>query len=140
MNIYIHLENILRELDSKLLLATIAASKGHEVIISDIESIDKGIRRGVLAPGIFHTKSLTPSIHKISRHKEIIKKGNLVTSIDEENGLIKYGYEQFVNDRYSEETIKDASSIFGWGLEDTETLKKFIINIQQRYIKLDLHV
>ena len=124
MNIYIHLENILRELDSKLLLATIAASKGHEVIISDIESIDKGIRRGVLAPGIFHTKSLTPSIHKISRHKEIIKKGNLVTSIDEENGLIKYGYEQFVNDRYSEETIKDASSIFGWGLEDTETLKK----------------
>ena len=38
--------------------------------------------------------------------------------------MIKYGYEQFVNDRYSEETIKDASSIFGWGLEDTETLKK----------------
>ena len=53
MNIYIHLENILRELDSKLLLATIAASKGHEVIISDIESIDKGIRRGVLAPEYF---------------------------------------------------------------------------------------
>ena len=70
MNIYIHLENIIRELDSKLLLATLAASRGHEVIISNIEAIEKGIRRGLLAPGIFHTKSLTPGPIKISNHKE----------------------------------------------------------------------
>ena len=59
----------------------------------------------------------------------MIKKGNLVTSIDEEVGLIKEGYNQFVNDRYSEETIKDASAIFGYGIEDTETLK----NIHSKY-------
>ena len=124
MNIYIHLENIIRELDSKLLLATLAASRGHEVIISNIEAIEKGIRRGLLAPGIFHTKSLTPGPVKISNHKAMIKKGNLVTSLDEEGGLVKRNYEEFVNDRYSEETIKDASAVFGWGLDDTETLKK----------------
>ena len=45
MNIYIHLENIIRELDSKLLTGVLAAEKGHEVIISDLESIDKGIKR-----------------------------------------------------------------------------------------------
>ena len=45
MNIYIHLENIIRELDNKLLLATLAASRGHEVLISDLESIEKGIKR-----------------------------------------------------------------------------------------------
>ena len=61
MNIYIHLENVIRELDGKLLLGVLAASRGHEVIISDLESIDKGIKRGFLVPGVFHTKSLTPS-------------------------------------------------------------------------------
>ena len=43
MNIYLHVETTIRELDSKLLLATLAASRGHEVIISDIEGIEKGI-------------------------------------------------------------------------------------------------
>ena len=41
MNIYIHLENVTRELDSKLLLGTLAAARGHDVIISDTESIEK---------------------------------------------------------------------------------------------------
>ena len=59
MNIYIHLEVSVRELDSKLLQGVIAASRGHEVIISDEESIVKGLERKFLKPGIFHTKSLT---------------------------------------------------------------------------------
>ncbi len=129
MNIYIHLENIIRELDNKLLLATLAASRGHEVLISDLESIEKGIKRGLLAPGIFHTKSLTPTKHKIHRHKAMIENGNLITSIDEEGGLIRENYDEFVNDRYSEVTIKDASAIFCWGENDTKTLKK----IHSRY-------
>ena len=33
MNIYLHLETSVRELDSKLLLAVLAASKGHEVVL-----------------------------------------------------------------------------------------------------------
>ena len=49
MNIYLHLEIASRELDSKLLLATLAASKGHEVIISDLESMKEGLRRGALS-------------------------------------------------------------------------------------------
>ena len=47
MNIYQHVENVIRELDSKLLLATLAAARGHQVIVSDLESIEKGIIRGV---------------------------------------------------------------------------------------------
>ena len=69
MNIYLHIEVSARELDSKLLLGVIAASKGHEVLISDISEIERGIRIGILNPGIFHTKSLTPSQNKISFHK-----------------------------------------------------------------------
>ena len=66
MNIYLHVEVALRELDSKLLLGVIAASRGHQVLISDISEIERGLRRGILNPGIFHTKSITPSEHKIN--------------------------------------------------------------------------
>ena len=91
MNIYICIEIAPRELDSKLLLATLAASKGHEVVVSDLTGIMTGIKRGVLAPGIFHDKSLTPNDKKITRHQFVIDNGFIITSIDEENNLINYG-------------------------------------------------
>ena len=55
MNIYLHIEISVRELDSKLLLGTLAASKGHQVIISDLIGILRGVKSKTLAPGIFHT-------------------------------------------------------------------------------------
>ena len=42
MNIYLHVEISMRELDSKLLLGVIAASRGHQVLISDISEIERG--------------------------------------------------------------------------------------------------
>ena len=125
MNIYQHVEHAARELDSKLLIATIAAARGHQVIVSDLEGIEKGMRRGVLAPGIFHTKSLTPSAMKVARHQAMIDNGSMITSIDEEGGLIEYGYDRSAKVRYSEETIEQSSAVFGWGTDDVEGLKQF---------------
>ena len=71
VNIYLHLEVLNRELDSKLLLAVIAASRGHEVIVSDQE-FNKRINKKISLPGIFHTKSLTPGKLKILKHQQII--------------------------------------------------------------------
>ena len=59
MNIYIHVESLSRELDSKLLLAILAATRGHHVLVSNLGGITRGISSGILSPGIFHTKSLT---------------------------------------------------------------------------------
>ena len=132
MNIYIHLEVSVRELDSKLLLAVIAASRGHEVIISDQESIIKGLERKLLTPGVFHTKSLTPGLSKIIKHKKLINIGCKITSIDEEGGLVDYGYEQFVRMRYSQKTIKQASAVFTWGPEDHKILKKVFPNYAKK--------
>ena len=115
MNIYIHVEISARELDSKLLLATIAASKGHQVVISDLSSINSGINNGLLAPGVFHTKSLTPTQKKIERHENYLKKNFIITSIDEEAGLDIDGYDEFSNTRYSDVTINQSSSVFAWG-------------------------
>ena len=94
MNIYQHVEILVREIDSKLLIATLAAARGHEVLISDIEILEKGIKRGILTPGIFHTKSLTPGESKIKRHQAIIDNGFLISSMDEEGGLVERGYER----------------------------------------------
>ena len=124
MNIYLHVEISVRELDSKLLLAILAASRGHQVIVSDLVGIEKGVKSGVLAPGIFHTKSLSPHKEKIARHKSMIDKGFMITSIDEEGNLNDYGYQGFAKTRYSEETIEQSTAVFGWGSDDVDTLKQ----------------
>ena len=134
MNIYIHLEALARELDYKLLLAVLASSKGHEVIISDQESIIKGLQRKLLTPGIFHTKSLTPGKTKIMKHSKILNSGCKITSIDEEGGLVDYGYNRFVKTRYSKKTIGQASAVFAWGPEDFKTLKKIFQIISIKFI------
>ena len=112
MNIYLHVEISARELDSKLLIATLAAARGHQVIVSDIEIIEKGLRKGVLPSGIFHTKSLTPGKSKIDRHNSIINEGSKITSIDEEGGLTVHRYDEVAKIRYSEETINQSSAVF----------------------------
>jgi surface carbohydrate biosynthesis protein len=132
MNIYLHLEIILRELDSKLLLAVIAASRGNAVIISDMSSIMKGVKSGILKPGVFHTKSLSPGLKKMSDHQSLVDRGFSITSIDEEGGLIDFGYDKFAKVRYSEDTIKQASALFTWGPEDTETLKRVYPNYSSK--------
>lgn len=135
MNIYLHVEVAVRELDSKLLLAILAAANGHEIVISSMGEIIKGLKKGILTPGIFHTKSLTPSKSKIDRHQEIINNKSIITCIDEEHGLFIEGYDQFAIDRYSNKSIGQTSAIFGWGSEDTETLKNFYPENSQKIYK-----
>ena len=78
MNVYLNVEISSRELDSKLLLAVLAAARGHQVVISSTEIIEKGLNKGWLPPGIFHTKSLTPGKSKIKRHQNIIEHKNFI--------------------------------------------------------------
>ena len=128
MNIYINVEIPSRELDSKLLLGILAAVRGHQVIVSDLESILKGVTQGVLAPGIFHTKSLTPAEHKVTLLNFLAEKGFKITSNDEESAVEQDSFEWCVKNRFSEKTINQAAAVFGWGDEDTNTLKKTYSN------------
>ena len=83
MNIYINVEISDRELDGKLLLAVMAAARGHQVIVSDNSGIDRGFRSKLFAPGIFHTKCITPLDKKVNFHQTLVQNGSLITSIDE---------------------------------------------------------
>ena len=124
MNIYIDVEISSRELDSGLLLAILAASKGHKVLVSRLSEIILGFKSGILAPGIFHTTNLAPTRQKILRHQNIINNGSIITSIDEEGGFIDRGYDRFAKDRYSNQTLEQSAAVFSWGSEDYEGLKK----------------
>ena len=135
MNIYLHVEISARELDSKLLLATLAAAKGHEVLVSNLSEILNGFKLGVLKPGIYHTKSLTPSKMKIDRHQNIVNLNCKITSIDEENGLGKRSDDKFERKRYSDITLSQSSAVFGWGDDDVETLKKIFPDHSQKIYK-----
>lgn len=124
LKIYLHLEILLRELDSRLLLAVLAASRGHDVILGDMSSLEAGASRGTLTGGVLLTKSLTPSGKKIARHDIFRNQSISITSIDEESGLADYiDYAAFTNRRYSAKTLKQASAAFGWGYQDSDALR-----------------
>lgn len=124
MNIYLHVEISARELDSKILLACLAAERGHNVMISELNIFKKALKNKLIPPGIFHAKSLSPNNDLISRHQEMIENRLFITSIDEEGGLLDHEYDEFAKNRYSSKTIEQSSAIFCWGEDDFQTLKK----------------
>ena len=125
INIYLHIEVLLRELDSRLLLAVLAASRDHKVFLADISSLQTAAKKGTLTPGVLLTKSLTPSEKKLIRHNVFQSQSIAITSIDEESGLANVSdYEVFSRQRYSDDTLQQASAAFCWGDEDTEALKR----------------
>ena len=84
------------------ILGILAAVRGHQVIVSDLESILKGVTQGVLAPGIFHTKSLTPAEHKVTLLNFLAERGFKITSNDEESAVEQDSFEWCVKNRFSE--------------------------------------
>jgi surface carbohydrate biosynthesis protein len=122
VNIYIHIEIAARELDSKLLLASRAAQRGHTVVLGNLATLKKLLSKGILPPGIFHTKSLTPKAAKVGLHSQLRSAGHAVTSIDEEAGIALDDYRTFVTSRYGPETLDAASAVFCWGRQDFESL------------------
>lgn len=125
MKIYLHIEILLRELDSRLLLAVLAAGRGHQVVLGDTSSLEIAAKNGALHPGVLLTKSLTPSEKKLVRHKIFLNQSILITSIDEESGLAHYlDFDTFTKQRYSADSLEQASAAFCWGYEDSTALKR----------------
>lgn len=123
MNIYIPIEVKVREIEGRTLLALAAAERGHTVILGGKEDTLVLARKGYLPPGILHDKSLTPGDKKIDYLIKLLKNGHLVTSQDEESGLMDESYKYFASIRFSDVTISKASRIFAWGEHDFEALK-----------------
>jgi surface carbohydrate biosynthesis protein len=134
MYIYIPIEVKDREIEGRSLLAIAAAERGHTVILGGKEDTIGLPKKGKLPPGIIHEKSLTPGPSKILRLKNLLKQGNVITSQDEESGLLDKSYENFAKSRFSEKTVSLASCIFTWGEHDANYLKNKYQSCEDKFI------
>lgn len=132
MNIYIKLETKTRDLEGRLLLGINAALDGNEVYIGDDELL-KLAETGKLNPGIILEKSITPSPSRISQLKNYKKNNIIVTSLDEEGGLLDDKIDQFLKSRMSKETISLTDKIFFWGNYDYESAVKLFPESKEKY-------
>ena len=116
------------------MLALTAAERGHTVILGDKSDTRALASKGVLPPGIVHNKSLTPGDKTIKLIHSLIKNGHVITSQDEESGLLDESYDEFAKIRFSEESVSEAAKIFAWGDHDAESLKRIHAKYQDRVV------
>ena len=112
--IYIYYEFYKREFLSNLLLSIIAANKDFKIYIGSNKVFNLLHEKKLISPGIFHTKSLTHDIDKTNFHKELKKNNFLITSMDQEHGVIDEGNfdELFIKPRVEKNDLNLLGSIF----------------------------
>ena len=119
MNVYIVVEVAARELEARLLLGLAAAEAGHDVLLGDLDP-----RRdpAAMPPGLFHDKSLTPG-QEMERQAWLDGHGFLVTSQDEEHGLLQPDYTLFMERRFAPEALGRVDRVLTWGPHDDAALR-----------------
>ena len=131
MNLYLPIEIYEREFQSKLLIAMESASKGMKVYIGRLVVY---IKRDFFVPGIVLQKSITPSPQRI-KELEYYKKNNfIVTSLDEEVGLIDKNVNEYIKLRYSNKSIELVDKVFTWGKFDYDNLRKKFKKYKKKFI------
>ena len=131
MNLYLPIEILNREFQSKLLIAMESASKGMSVYMGNLISY---LKRDFFVPGIILNKSITPSPARIEELTYFRNKKFIITSLDEEVGLFQLDSLDYAKLRYSEETIKLTNKIFTWGKYDHKNLSQRFRKYKKKFI------
>ncbi len=116
----IPVENQVRELDPKLLLACIAARRGFSSVIGSHRDID--LRITSFPRSLYLCKSFTVSNLKMFRI--IYKLGHEIVSWDEE-ALVHLPPEMYFSRRLSPFTMKYVSHLFAWGEDNAELWRQY---------------
>ena len=125
-NIYIYYEFYKREFLSNLLLSVIASKKNFKIYLGTNDVFKILHEKKLISPGIFHTKSLTHGAQKADFHKSLKKSNFLLTSIDQEHGVIDSGSfdDLFIKPRIHKDDLRLCSAYFCWGNFDYKHLRK----------------
>jgi surface carbohydrate biosynthesis protein len=118
VNVYVVVEVAARELEARLLLALVAAERGHDVLLGDV---DPRLDPVAMPPGLFHDKSLTAG-QEMTRQAELADAGFLVSSQDEEHGLLQPDFALFMERRFTPEALALADRVLAWGPHDHAAL------------------
>ena len=122
MDLFLRVEIAARELDSKILLALVAAGRGHTVLVCDTSTLMRRIFRRPRGPRFVHIKDLaplTPTRHFLRIFKAA---GCYVSSLDEESGALWASLTDFVDSRYGYSTVSEVDAVFCWGERDYRSL------------------
>lgn len=122
LEIFMRVEIFSREFDGKLLLALVAAGRGHSALVCDFPTMMRRIGRKSSVPRLIHMKDLHPSRATYHFHRIFKAVGCLITSLDEEAGTICASYSDFARRRYGPSTVSAADAVFCWGDRDYTTL------------------
>ena len=120
MNLYLNIEILNREFNSKLLIGMESASRGMSVYLGRLKPY---IMRDFFAPGIILDKSITPSPQRLKEMDYCKKNQFIYTSLDEEVGLIEVD-DYYLKERYSNESLELVDKVFCWGRWDYNNLSK----------------
>jgi surface carbohydrate biosynthesis protein len=116
----IPVENQVRELDPKLLLACIAVQRGFAVIIGSHREID--FRIASFPRSLYLNKSMTDRNLKMFRIMEKI--GHEILTWDEE-ALVHLPAETYYSRRLSPTAIRYNSHLFAWGEDNAELWRQY---------------
>jgi surface carbohydrate biosynthesis protein len=109
-----------RELDSKLLLACIAAQRGFESILGHRTQVDDYITR--FPRGTYLSKSMT---HRSTRMFRILRKLGHEIGVWDEEALVYPSVEHYFRRRMSSEALAEVSFLFAWGRDNAELFRKY---------------
>ena len=116
----IPVENQVRELDPKLLLACIAARRGFPVIIGSHRKID--LRISSLPQSLYLNKSMTDRNLKMFRIMRYL--GHEIVTWDEE-ALVHLPPDTYYSRRLSPVAIQYVSHLFAWGEDNAELWRQY---------------
>ena len=135
MNIYIRIELLARELQGRLLLALVAAERGHTVLLGKFNhDLLKGQGRTALPPGIFHDKSLGVADTKRALHRALDASGFVITAQDEEHGLAEDTFDPMAA-RFDADAMSRTARLFAWGPFDGQAIRSLLPEHRDRVIE-----
>ena len=116
----IPVENQVRELDPKLLLACIAARRGFSCIIGSHRIVD--FRIASFAPSFYLNKSFT--VMNLKMFKIMHKLGHQIVTWDEE-ALVHLPADMYYSRRLSPLSLQYVSHLFAWGEDNAELWRRY---------------
>ena len=117
-SLIVPVENQVRELDPKLLVACAAAERGFRVFLGSRTRID--FRIASFPRGFYLAKGMTPKSAKMFRIMRRI--GHEIAALDEE-GLVYHSASEYYARRVSDETLQLVTTLFAWGDASAELLR-----------------
>ena len=116
----IPVENQVRELEPKLLLACIAARRGFSSVIGSRRQLD--FRIASFSRGLYLSKSMT--VRSIKMFKILRKLGHEIVAWDEE-ALVHLPPEIYFSRRLSPKAMGYLSHLFAWGRDNAELWRQY---------------